>query len=372
MERIGVMQITDTLSPGGLERMAVNLANSLPPKQYRSHLCITRQTGSLEKEVSPDVMTLSLSRRGRFDLEAIRKLSRYLCDHQIHILHAHGTSLFIGVAASLLRRQIKLIWHDHYGRFETEERKAAVYRFAAKRTAGIISVTEPLAAWAREKLGIRSERVWYVSNFASFSDGAAVGACKLPGKVGFRIVCVANLRPEKNHLNLLHAFGRVVRNVPDAHLLLVGAANDPKCLARLKETIEQLNLCQSVTWLGSRTDVQGILKNCDIGVLSSSSEGLPLALIEYGMAGLPAVATNVGECGAVLDQGRVGLLVPPSSPDTLAHALLLLLRSAKMRKEFSNSFSRRVAEHYSADSVLHKICEIYDVVMEQGRQTGRA
>lgn len=366
MERIGVMQITDTLSAGGLERVAVNLANHLVSQPYRSHLCVTREMGPLHCDLSSEVPLLFLERKGRFDPGAILKLARYLRKHDIGILHAHGTSIFIAVAAAMLRRSVQVIWHDHYGRLETEPRNPMIYRVAAANTAGIISVTEPLARWARERLRMRADRVWYVSNFASLRPCDDTEPCTLPGKKGQRVVCVANFRPEKNHLNLLHAFRKVLGKMPEAHLLLVGAANDPIYLQKIGETISQASLARNVTWLASRTDIHQILRQCDIGVLSSASEGLPLALIEYGMAGLPVVATNVGQCAEVLDQGRAGLLVPASSSEALEHALLLLLRSAKVRKEMANNFASRVAQHYSADSAIKKICEVYEIVAEAG------
>jgi len=74
----GVMQITDTLRPGGLEHVAVNLANSLPPERFTAHLCATRQGGPLESLIAPQVKRLNLNRRSRFDRTAITRLRAYL------------------------------------------------------------------------------------------------------------------------------------------------------------------------------------------------------------------------------------------------------------------------------------------------------
>ena len=74
--------------------------------------------------------------------------------------------------------------------------------------------------------------------------------------------------------------------------------------ARVQERIQQHGLESHVFLLGSRSDVPSILSGCDIGVLSSASEGMPLALLEYGVAGLPTVATRVGQVPEILDEGR--------------------------------------------------------------------
>ena len=105
------------------------------------------------------------------------------------------------------------------------------------------------------------------------------------------------------------------------------------------------------------------MRACDVGVLSSASEGLPLALIEYGMARLASVATSVGQCAEVLDGGRAGVLVPPRSPDALAHALTLLLRSADERQTLGARLEEHVRREYSAASAMERITALYDEVL---------
>jgi len=109
-----------------------------------------------------------------------------------------------------------------------------------------------------------------------------------------------------------------------------------------------------------------VLRGCDVGVLSSVSEGLPLALLEYGMAKLPVVATRVGQCAEVLDEGRAGLLVPPGSPAELAEALVKLLGDGSQRREMGEKLCSRVREHYGPDKVVSQICRVYDLVLANG------
>jgi glycosyltransferase involved in cell wall biosynthesis len=349
MKTTGVMQIVDSLSAGGLERVAVDIANHLPSESYRSHLCTTRADGPLAELVAPGVQRLQLRRIGRFDFGAIRRLADYVRERDIQILHAHGTSVFIAT-----RVRAALIWHDHFGRYATEDRPAWLYRLATRRVAGVIAVNEQLAEWSRRRLKVRADRVWYVPNFVS-DPPADLAPPPLPGKNGSRIVCVANLRPEKDHLNLLAAMRRVVQAVPNAHLLLVGQAVNAEHLQRVLGAMPGA----SVTWLGARADVPAILRGCDVGVLSSVSEGLPLALLEYGVNGLPAVATRVGQCAGVLDDGRAGILVPPADPGTLAAALIELLRSAERRAQLGQALRERVRRFHSAVPVMQHVCAIY-------------
>jgi glycosyltransferase involved in cell wall biosynthesis len=146
----------------------------------------------------------------------------------------------------------------------------------------------------------------------------------------------------------------VIGQAPTAHLLLVGAAIEPDYYELIQNEIAWQALDQHVSLLGERHDVSAILKKCDIGVLSSASEGLPLALLEYGMAGLPVVATHVGQCPEVLEEGQAGILVPSKSPDRLAEALLSLLQSPNRRDALGQQ--------------LHRVCQVYEAVLSTRRR----
>jgi glycosyltransferase involved in cell wall biosynthesis len=152
----------------------------------------------------------------------------------------------------------------------------------------------------------------------------------------------------------------VAREVPTASLLLVGSERDEGYATSLRKEISARGLARNVSFLGARPGVAGILEQCDIGVLSSTSEGLPLALIEYGAARLAAVATDVGQCREVLDNGCAGCLVPPGAPDKLGAALLSLLRSPELRAELALKLQKRVGTHYTEQRVLEKICRLYE------------
>jgi glycosyltransferase involved in cell wall biosynthesis len=214
---------------------------------------------------------------------------------------------------------------------------------------------------------VPASRVWYVPNFLSNGRQPAPFA-DLPGTPGSRIVCVGNLRPEKDHLTLVRAMAQVARTFPHAHLLIVGADNDAGgCGEQVRREIRRNNLTDRVSLLGQRHDVLSILRGCDIGVLSSVSEGFPVALLEYGAAGLATVATHVGQCAEVVDQGRCGLLVPPQSPDKLAEALGAILASADLRAALSSRLHQRIEDFYSPRCIIPQICRAYEFLLNTRR-----
>ena len=363
---ISVMHLIDTLDAGGAERMAVNVANGLLSTRYTPHLCSTRREGVLAESVHADVKRLTLNRKKIFDTQAIRRLNGYIRENDIRILHAHSTSLFIAAIVSAHPSSTHLVWHDHWGGSVDKSRPVWLYWLATRRIDGVVAVSQPLVGWSQNKLKIPSERTRYVPNFVCLPEPDGKEPA-LPGRAGYRIVCVANIRPEKGQHNLLYAMEIIKSRVPDAHLLLVGQVNDPAYHSLLQEVIKEKKLDQHVTLLGQRQDVAEILRSCDIGVLSSLTEGLPLALLEYGAAGLPVVSTQVGQCEEVLEFGRAGLLVPPGDQQSLANALLNLHESQALRSELGERFNTRVRTVYGMDSAIDQICQLYEQVLSQSQ-----
>ena len=354
MIRPGVLHLVDTLDPGGAERVAVNLVNHLSRERFRPFLATTRREGPLAAEVRPDVGRLALNRTSTLDLGALRRLMAFLQENDVAILHAHASALFFAQLATLVLPNLKVVWHDHFGRYREEPRPVWLWGPPARRAVAVVAVNEALARWSRERLG--AGPVVYLPNFVPDLPDTPETP-ELPGEPGLRVVCVANLRAQKDHPNLLQAFARVLRDEPEARLLLAGAEVETGYAARVRD--EASGLGDRVVFLGSRSDVPALLRGCDVGVLASASEGFPLSLLEYGRAGVPAVATRVGQCAEVLDEGEAGVLVPPADPDSLGWAILALLRDPARRSVLGERLARRVRERYSAAAVMERLEAVY-------------
>ncbi len=362
MNNIAIMQVVDSLHLGGMEAVAVNLANSLSRRGLNSYLCSTRGTGPLTSRLRDEVKAVHLERKGFVGLAGLRRMTRFIRKHRIGLLHAHGSALFFSVIAGFFCPGVKVIWHAHFGRFATEERASWLYRLATRHVAGVIAVNQPLADWAKFRLHVPPGRVWYLPNFVPEPCGGELSK-GLPGVPGKRIVCVANLRPEKDHLNLIAAMEQLRMSEPAATLLLVGSEANQQHASRVRAAIQQRGLDSQVFLLGSRKDIPSILSACDIGVLSSASEGMPLAILEYAMAGLATVATRVGQIPEVLDEGRAGTLVPPGHPKELSQALLLMLRSVDLRARLGGELHRWVQKKYGETALINQLVRIYATIL---------
>ncbi len=349
-----VLQLIDSLNPGGAERMAVNLANQLLTNGHESFLCASREEGILKASLDGEVSYLFLAKKSALDLPALLKLYKFVKKHRIEVIHAHSSGFFWATLIKRLKPGIRVIWHDHYGKSEyLKERKYGLLKKCSSSFAGIISVNEILKEWAENKL--HSPQVKFIRNFV-VPDYGQPSSTGLKGAPEGRIVCLANLRPQKDHFNLLTAYKRVKQQHSSASLHLIGVGSDSGYTGSLQQFVES-NSLQDVYFYGAQTGVQQLLREAAIGVLSSNSEGLPVALLEYGISKLPVVCTDVGECRQVV--GNRGKIVPPANSRLLAEAIIEYLSDPEKAREDAAAFKQHIEENYSFQAILPLLRELY-------------
>ncbi len=355
-KKFNIVQLIDSLAAGGAEMMAVNIANGLAEKGNSSHLCASRAEGILKNKLKQELGYLYLEKTHTFDLSALRKLNRYVKKNKIQLIHAHSNSYFLAVVLKVFYHpKIKIVWHNHTGsNMQLKGLKLWSLKLFSIFFYAAIHVNKNLMAWALHKLN--GKKHFYLPNFAVLSNEQITSLKGLPKH---RIVCVAGYRAEKNHLNLLRAFKQVVEKHPDWSLHLVGKGYEDAYHHQINNFISENRLEQSVFQYGVCTDIGNILSQCEIGVLSSDSEGLPISLLEYGLAGLAVVVTNVGECANVLENGKKGLIVQPNNSEELAEKILLLVEDKEIRNTFGKSLLHQVDINYSKNSFLKKLKKIY-------------
>ncbi len=356
-----VLQIIDSLNPGGAERMAINYSNLLSKNDIESHICVTRKEGVLKGGIDLGVFYFFLDKKSIFDIKAILSLRNYIKQHRIDILHAHSTSYFLATLIKISYPSVKLIWHDHYGNSEfLTDRKSTILKWCSKYFDGIISVNTKLKIWSLQYL--HCKKVIIVNNFVTVNSQNSIGIKIKGDPSAFKIICVANLRPQKDHENLLNAF-EIIAAKYNMSLHLIGSDPQTTYSKKLLQNINNNLFKDEIFYYGSQKNVLSFLEQCDLGVLSSISEGLPLALLEYGISGIAVVSTNVGHCEELINGN--GKLVPPRDPNMLASKILFYYENEQERILDAKKLNRNVLSNYSEESISNEVKRFYSEIINE-------
>lgn len=150
---------------------------------------------------------------------------------------------------------------------------------------------------------------------------------------------------------LMQAIPRVLERLPEVKFDLVG---DGPQLARCQEMAVRDGVEQSIRWIGRQPHgkIARLLCEWDLTVMPSLCESFGVAALESSAMRVPVVASNVGGLPAVVRDGETGLLVPPESPDALAHAMLTLLCDSKRRSSMGEAGRMWVETQFQWPNVL--------------------
>lgn len=347
-----VLQIIDSLEAGGAERMAVNYANALAKKIEFSGLVVTRKEGALLNQVSKEVSYLFLNKKSIFDLKSLYKLRKFVIENKVEVVHAHSTSFFTAFLLKLIYPKVKIIWHDHYGDSEfLSKRPLLGLKMVLPFFNGIIAVNQQLKVWAEQKVHFKN--VIYLPNFPSQENNVSEQTI-LKGIQGKRIVSLANLRVQKNHFLLLEVARKVQISHPEWTFHLVGKDFEDDYSKKIKTLILDNNLENNVFIYGSRQDIKNILEQSTIGILTSQSEGLPVALLEYGLQKKAVIVTNVGEIPSLIQEGINGFIVEADESQLFYESIVKLIENDILRADFGRALQKTISNNYSEKIVIHQ------------------
>ena len=313
------------------------------------------------------------------DFTALRALRRELSLFQPEILHTHATKAgLLGRLASSGRSWARVhTFHGHVleGYFSRPVSSALVWseRRLALGTSRLLAVSDKTRR-DLVRLGVASfEKIDVVPPGIDLSGFLAIAPGVADEGAVFRRLCgceqgdllvgvVGRLAEVKRPCVALEAFRRASMEEPRLRLVFVGDGSERRPLeARLGELEPALR--SRVCLAGSQVSMRPVFAACDLALLSSRSEGMPVALIEAAAAGVPVVATPVGGVPELVVNGETGRLAEEAGG--LAQCLVNLSRHERLRKEMGLAARARVRDSYSAKALADRLERIYSGVAEE-------
>jgi len=335
---------------------------------------------SFEHAVDPRVPTVEITGLGPHirpwsDFVAYIHLVMLLREMRPDVVHTHmaKAGLLGRLAAGIARRPRPVVVHTFHGHVLTGyfgRATSVVYtwleRWLARITDALLAPSQGTADQL-VALGIGETGKFRVvpygfdlSRFASSAHLRTAARSQLGiGSRDVLLVFVGRLVPIKRLDVLLQAVARAHGENPHVRLALVGEGTSR---AELERLATNLGLASVVRFLGFREDVVPILAAGDVAVLSSANEGSPLALIEAGAAGLPAIATAVGGVPEVLTP-ETGVLVPAGDHASLATAILRVSGNASLREKMGVAARARSHDRFSLSATVNRVSTIYEELL---------
>jgi glycosyltransferase involved in cell wall biosynthesis len=291
----------------------------------------------------------------------VRRLRRLVGGRPFDLVHAHSPYPAVG-ARTVLRRPVRIVYTEHnvWPSYHPVTRMANMLTFG--RNDHVFTVSRQVQASIRVPGPFRRlppmETLYYGLDPEALKRWRpSAGALRELGiPEGTPTVCtVGNFRADKGHRYLLEAAILTRRAIPDVRFVLVGLG---PLEGEVREQTRRLGLDGTVLFAGFREDAPRVAGACDLFVLPSLREGLPVALLEAMAQGRPSVATRVGGIPEVLEDGRHGVLVPPADAPALAESLVALLRDPD-RQERMGAAARDRAADFDIRRSVRRMEEVY-------------
>lgn len=359
-----VVHVIDSLGVGGAEQALTLLARNLDAERFRCRVFALRGLGPLADDLR--ARNLLANNTVPSDLTAqLRGFWRFIRTEQPDIVHTHlnYSDLFGGPLARAAGVPFVLSY------------KASILRTHGSRQ-GLYNAMTRVASTADDVVVVLSDalRTYLVSHRIVPARKISVvhyGVELEPvqptiSRVDMRlgegpvVLLPARLEPRKDHATFFKAAQLVLRQHPDAQFLLAGDG-EPTYRASLEKLAAPLG--QSLHFLGSRNDVPALMALADLVVLSSTTEGLGLVLLEAMRARRPVVATRVGGVPEIVVDQVTGLLVQPGAPDQLAAGMLELLGNSRLSARMGEAGRKRVEAEFTVDRMAEKMAAVYESLL---------
>ena len=360
-----IVQVTESLEIGGAERVVVTLTNALAARHETSVICL-KQVGALAADLAGSPVTCLRKGEGN-DPGAMMRLARALRAARAEVVHAHDWGCYLDAMGAAWLADVPVAVQTVHGAYMAyppgllngikKSLRHFLERRAEARYGNVVCVSDALRAHVSQEIGIADARLLTIANGVQVPPRAQARQ----GEHGaLRFISVGRLAAVKNYALLLRGFAPLVARFPGTTLTLVG---DGPERAALEKLAADCGIGASVRFLGFRSDIDELLAQADVFVLSSLSEGIPMSILEAMKSGLSVVATRVGGVPATVIDGETGLLVASEDEPALTAALATLLANPARASAMGMAGHARALARFSVDAMVAAYEAVY-----QGRR----
>jgi glycosyltransferase involved in cell wall biosynthesis len=369
-----ILHVIDGINVGGGEIVLAQLVERLQAAGHRNTVVALTTAGIIgQRMADAGARLLTLDMRRLSDAPgALRQLIRTIRDTAPDVIQGwmyHG-NLAASLGRRLARSPAGLAWSIHNSVEPmpslplVTEYVLRLEQLGSVDPAAIVYVSAASAA-QHERLGFRADRTCVIPNGTDCARFRRRTGCRerLRASLGVTddrplLGLFARWHPMKGHTVLFDAVGQLRQTGRPVHLVLAGTGLDPQN-AELAGALEAAGVVGEVSLLGARGDVEMLLAGLDLFVLPSvDGEAFPLVLGEAMAAGVPCVATDIGDCRMIV--GDTGTIVPPGDLAALVAACERLLDAGPAtREQLGQNARQRIANQFSLERTAEVYADLY-------------
>lgn len=364
-KRLKVLLVVCNNKLHGTERYVIELAKNLPRSLMDIYVA-TPERGELSEILRQNDIPELVYHNGRMNIFSIKgtyNLYRIIRKHKFDVIHANA-GIIPNILGKVCRARVNI--EVKHGLFHQDKKPSD------------LSIRRKLHEWVKQ---------FFVDYFIAISDNDKKRMVKYFSIKEEKIKVIYNgidqniLLPYRKVLDLkeesakdtiifgnigrltyqkaqdvlIEAFSNLVKKNEKARLLIIGSGEDE---AKIKEQIEKAQLTDKVSVEGYKKNIFEHMRNLDVLVLTSRSEGVPYVILEAMCMGIPIISTKVGGIDNVLENEKTALLVEKNDVKGIEEAMLKLIENPALRCELSSNAMKKV-EAYSIERMATETMKLY-------------
>ena len=346
------------MEQGGTENVILQLCEIMQPLVNKVVVCSCGgvNIGKLQKAGIRHYKIDDIENKSITTLATVsKKLLQIVNKEDITIIHTHHRMAAFYVSLLRLYKKCYFVCTAH----NTFTNKKFLTRYAYQH-ANIVACGEKVKENLLDYFKLRNDdHLTVIHNAVKPFNGPVIEDDLIRNlhEEGYYIVGnIGRLSEQKGIEYYIRAIPNVIGKYPKTYFLIIGDGEDKE---KLKELASSLDLEDNVSFLGYRTDIQNLMSQIDMMVLSSLWEGLPLTPIEAFSVGKTIIATGVDGTVEVVENGRNGILISPQRSDQISEKIVWAIEHPDEIRQMEISAKETFNSEFSFETFSHKYVDYY-------------
>lgn len=356
LSKISILHVTNNLGFGGVQKIIYQLCDATRDSFKNIKVASTggvyvdRLKGiGIEHYDIPDLSTKNPINM----LKIVRILTKIVKENHINVIHCHHRMAVF--YAKLIPVKVKIVYNNH-----------TIYSDKAKSTHRILKNVDIIADGVKARknvtdfFGIKDEnRITTINNAVDAYDGyyeeiKEITEAREEGK--FIVMNSARLHPQKGMKYFVEAADILVKKGCEITFFIVG---DGPLKEEIKGLVKEKKLEKNVIFLGFRKDIKNTISQCDLLVLTSVYEGLPLTPMEAFSVKKAVVATDIDGTREVVENGYNGLLAETENPLDIAEKIETMYRNREVLNKYCENAYQTYLDKFSIETFSKEYLTFY-------------